>query len=285
MSAANREADVRLCAQVFPRPIGMLLGHEVSLNPFTLCPSYEALAGLPLEAKLARLRQAGLRRRLIDEHPREPKQPLAVMARNFEHIFPLGDPPVYEPARDASIASQARRRGIPPEELAYDLLAAGDGKALLLSTLANYADYSLDATREMLMHPDCLPGLGDGGAHYGMICDASFPTYLLTHWTRDRAGPKLPLRHTIAALTRRPALAFGFLDRGTIAQGAKADVNVIDLDRLALHAPHVVSDLPAGGKRFDQCATGFRATLCSGQIISREDRPSGATPGKVIRVQ
>ncbi|MEA2649141.1 MAG: hypothetical protein QOG61_1576 [Candidatus Binataceae bacterium] len=285
LEAANREPDVMIRAQVFPRPIGMLLGHELSLNPFTLCPSYAALASLSLERKVQELLQPDVRRRLLSELPVEPKQPLALMARNFAHIFPLGDPPVYEPAPGSSIAAQSRMKRLSPEELAYDLLLEKGGRGLLISTLANYSDYSLDPTLDMLNHPDCLPGLGDGGAHYGMICDASFPTFMLTHWTRDRDGGKLSISRAIAALTRRPALAFGFDDRGMIASGAKADVNIIDYDKLRLHAPHVCTDLPAGGKRLDQSATGYRATICSGQVIARNDAPTGATPGKVIRAR
>jgi N-acyl-D-aspartate/D-glutamate deacylase len=285
LEAANREVDVMIRAQVFPRPVGMLLGHELSLNPFTLCPSYAPLAALPLQRKLLELRKPDVRHRLLSELPEQPKQPLAVMARNFEHIFPLGDPPVYEPARNASIAAQALVRHLAPEELAYDLLLEKAGRAMLLSTLANYADYSLDSTFDMLTHPQCLPGLGDGGAHYGMICDASFPTYMLTHWTRDREGAKLSITQAIASLTRQPAEAFGFKDRGVIAPRAKADINVIDYDHLALHVPQVCDDLPAGGKRLDQRASGYRATICSGQLIVHDDVPTGATPGKVIRTR
>jgi N-acyl-D-amino-acid deacylase len=285
LSAANREADVMIRAQVYPRPIGMLLGHNVTFNPFSLCPSYAPLAKLPLNAKLQELRKPEVRRRLLAEIPSQPKQPLAVMARNFDHIFPLGDPPIYEPRRESNVSAEASRLGQSPEERAYDLLLAEDGKALLLSTLANYSDYSLDATFEMLTHPECVPGLGDGGAHYGMICDASFTTFMLSHWTRDRAGTRLTIPQAVAALTRRPAELFRFHDRGKIAAGAKADINVIDHGRLHLHAPQVLRDLPAGGKRLDQLASGYRATICGGQVIARNDVPTGATPGKVIRAR
>lgn len=209
--------------------------------------------------------------------------PLALMTRNFARIFLLGNPPNYEPAPESSILARAERAGLSPEEIAYDLLLEDDGKAILLCAIANYPDGNLDATLTMLQHPDCVPGLGDGGAHYGMICDASFPTFMLTHWVRDRQGKRLGLPQAVAALTSRPAALMGLTDRGRIAAGAKADINVIDLDRLAVCAPHVASDLPAGGRRLDQAAIGYVATIVGGVVISENDRPTGKCPGQVIR--
>jgi N-acyl-D-aspartate/D-glutamate deacylase len=281
---ANRNPGVNLRAQVFPRPVGMLLSHALTLNPFRLCPSYGAIAELSLHEKMARLRDPELRRRLLAEQPADPLQPLHVMARNFERIYPLDEPPCYEPSPETSIAAQARLRGISPEAFSYDLLLEQNGGRLLLSALANYTHASLDTTFEMLSHPDCIPGLGDGGAHYGMICDASFPTFMLTHWVRDRCGPRLSLEQAVAALSGRPAEMFGLHDRGTIARGARADLNIIDHGRLALHVPHVAHDLPAGGRRLDQYATGYVATLVRGEVIARDDRPTAARPGRLVRL-
>ncbi|TXL72355.1 amidohydrolase family protein [Vineibacter terrae] len=269
-------------AQVCGRAVGLLYGIELSMNPFCTHPSWAAIADLPLAGKVAALRDPQMRRRLLDEEPGDPA--LRDRLFNFEKLFPLRDPPDYEPAPDASIAALAARAGRRPADLAYDLLLERDGRAILYRPLLNYATGALDECREMLQHRDTIIGLGDGGAHCGIICDASLPTFMLTHWTRDRRrGPRLSLPDVVRAQSRDTALAVGLTDRGLIAPGYKADINVIDHDRLRLHAPEIVYDLPSGGRRLIQRSEGYRATIVSGTITTRDDQPTGALPGRLVR--
>jgi N-acyl-D-aspartate/D-glutamate deacylase len=275
-------AGEQVSAQVFPRPIGMVTGYELSVNPFVLCPSYQALASLDHAAKLAELRKPEVRARLIAEQPAE-GHPLAHVGRDWDWIFPFGDPPNYEPPLDTSIAAQARAKGVSPEEIAYDYLLGDNGTAKLYVALGNYQDGKLDAVLELMNHQHTVVGLGDGGAHYGVICDASFPTFMLTYWTRDRAGERLSLAGAVRALSCEPAQTLGLMDRGLVKAGYKADLNVIDYARLTLHAPEIKYDLPAGGRRLDQGATGYDATIVSGQVIRRGDRATGFLPGRLVR--
>jgi N-acyl-D-aspartate/D-glutamate deacylase len=238
---------------------------------------------MSLEEKLVELRKPGLRARLISEAPGDPTYPLSIFGRMFGRMFVLGDPPNYEPRPDDSIAARAERMGISPAELAYDLLLEQDGHQLLCVGFANFGDQNLDFVLDMAEHPDTLVGLGDGGAHYGLICDASYTTFMLTHWTRDRPGRKMLLARTIKGITADPADLLGLSDRGRIAVGLKADVNVIDYDRLQLRQPEVRYDLPAGGKRVLQGAHGYRCTILSGQIIAKDDQPTDALPGRLVR--
>jgi N-acyl-D-amino-acid deacylase len=274
---------VRMRAQIFPRPIGLVLGHNLSVSPFSLCPSYKAIAHLPLAERIARLREPALRETLLKEPPGETTTPLATLGRIFTQMYPLGDPPNYEPDPSTSIAAQAKARGVSPEALAYDLLLDQGGNAMLFVALTNYANGNLDAVLEMMRSGQTVLGLGDGGAHYGMICDGGYPSFVLSHWTRDRKGEKLGLTEAVKALTREPASAVGLNDRGVIATGMKADLNVIDFDALRIEKPVVTTDLPAGGKRLMQSARGYVATIVSGEIIARDGSPTGKLPGKLIR--
>jgi N-acyl-D-aspartate/D-glutamate deacylase len=278
---ANDAGD-RITAQVFPRPIGMVTGHELTVNPFCLCPSYQALSGLAFEAKIAELRKPEIRDRIIAEKPAD-GHPLAVIGRSWDWMFPFGDPPNYEPPLETSVSAQARAQGVTPEAFAYDYLLGNGGRAMLYVALGNYQDGKLDAVLGMMNHRHTVVGLGDGGAHYGVICDASYPTFMLTYWTRDRQGERLSLPEAVRALAFEPAQTLGLRDRGRIATGYKADLNVIDYDRLALHAPAIKFDLPAGGRRLDQGATGYAATIVSGQVIRRDDQPTGLLPGRLVR--
>jgi N-acyl-D-aspartate/D-glutamate deacylase len=280
------EANVKgppIRAQVYPRPIGVVLGFDLSVNPFSLCPSYQPLAKLPFEQRIAALRDPTMRARLLMEEPGDSLIPLARMGRRFDFIYPLADPPNYEPRPEDSLAAQARARGVEPTELAYEMLLANGGRGLLLAALANYGSGSLDPIHSLITDPNSVIGLGDGGAHYGMICDSSYPTYVLAHWTRDRAAKRLPIEEAIKALTSDTARTVGLNDRGVLAVGRKADVNVIDHDKVALPAPQIFYDLPAGGRRLFQGARGYEATMVSGQIISREGEPTGALPGRLVR--
>jgi N-acyl-D-aspartate/D-glutamate deacylase len=270
-------------AQVYPRPIGVVLGFDLSINPFSLCPSYQPLVKLPFGERIAALRDPSVRARLLMEDPGEAIIPLARLGRRYDFMWPLGDPPNYEPKAEDSIAAVAARRGVDPGELAYDLLLENDGRGLLLVAIANYGSRSLDPIRSLITDPNSVLGLGDGGAHYGMICDSSYPTFVLQHWTRERAGERLSIEQAVKALAADPARTVGLNDRGIISVGRKADLNVIDYDRVTLAQPQVLYDLPAGGRRVTQSAAGYDAMVVAGQIVSREGAPTGALPGRLVR--
>jgi N-acyl-D-amino-acid deacylase len=270
-------------AQVYPRPIGVVLGFDLSINPFSLCPSWRPLASLPFAERIAALRDPQVRARLLAEDPGAAVIPLSRLGRRFDFMWPLADPPDYEPRPEDSIAAEAARRGVDPTELAYDLLLADNGRGLLLVALANYGDRSLDPIHALITDPNSVLGLGDGGAHYGMICDSSYPTFVLQHWTRERSGERLSVARAVKSLAADTASAVGLHDRGLLAVGRKADVNVIDYDALRLAAPKVVYDLPAGGRRITQDARGYDAMIVSGKVVSRSGERTGALPGRLIR--
>ena len=269
--------------QIFPRPIGLVLGLDLSGNPFIMYPAYREIADLPLAERVAEMRKPEVRQRILNDSPASDGHPLMFAAQAWNYMYPLGDPPNYEPAPEDSIGARAAARGVSPLEEAYDRLLDDDGHAMLLVTLANFRDNSLDTVAELIQRDDVVLGLGDGGAHYGMICDASYPTYMLTHWVRDRESGRLPVERVIQELTSVPARIAGLAERGRLAVGYKADINVIDADALRLHRPTVKSDLPAGGRRLDQTADGYVATIVSGEVISENGVPTAARPGKLIR--
>ena len=283
VAARANDAGAQVRAQVLPRGVGIIVGHDVSINPFCLCPSYQALTRLAFEEKIAAMRDPAVRARLLSEAPMDPVAPLAVMGRHFERMFPFRDPPDYEPPLSQSIAARARAEGRTALELAYDLLLEENGRAKLYVILTNYAAGNLDCVLEMMQSSETVLGLGDGGAHYGMICDSGYPTFLLTHWSRDRRGARLPLPLAIKSLAHDPAAAVGLNDRGVIAPGYKADLNIIDFAALRLPAPVVVNDLPAGGRRLMQDAHGYVATIVSGEIIRRDGAATGKLPGRLVR--
>lgn len=283
VTQANQKDGVDIRPQVFPRMMGMVLGFDLSLNPFSLCPSYDSLRELPFAERIEALRQPEIRERLMNETPADPTYPLFVIARDWTRLFPFRSAADYEPPSDGSIADIAKRTGQSPEEIAYDLLLENDGRGMMLAVLTNYADRSLDAVREMMMHEDTVVALGDGGAHYGVICDASFTTFVLTHWVKERDKGRIDLAHAVQALSSEPAMLVGLEDRGVLAVGYKADINVIELDRLELMMPHVERDLPGGGRRLNQHAKGYRATIVSGQVIQKDGAPTGALPGRLVR--
>lgn len=270
-------------AQIFPRPVGLVLGLELSGNPFVLYPSYQEIAGLPLAERVAEMRKPEVRERILSDQPSGTGHPLMFAVQAWDYIYPLGEPPNYEPDPSQSIAARARARGVSPLEEAYDRVLDDDGHAMLLVTLANFRDNSLDTVAELLRRDDVILGLGDGGAHYGMICDASYPTYLLTHWVRDRPSGRLSVADAVRELTSVPARVAGLADRGRIALGYKADLNIIDQDALKLHKPIVTRDLPGGGRRLDQRADGFVATIVSGEVIAENGVPTSARPGRLVR--
>jgi len=272
-----------ITAQIAARPVGLLLGLELSRNPFQTHPSYKAIAKLPLEERLKRLHQPDVRAAILSESATATDDPL-FFRPNYDKMYLLGNPPDYEQPPENALGPQARRQGRQPEELAYDAMLSDQGRGMLYVPFLNYADGNLDATREMLRDPRSVPGLSDGGAHCGIICDASFPTYLLTHWTRDRTrGEKLSIPFVVAAQSRKTALSVGLTDRGLLAPGYKADINVIDYDRLHLHPPKVHYDLPVGGRRLLQQVDGYDATIVSGVVTQRGGAATGARPGRLLR--
>jgi N-acyl-D-aspartate/D-glutamate deacylase len=284
--ASINEASARglsITAQIAARPVGLLLGLELSRNPFQTHPSYNAIAKLPLDERLARLHQPEVRAAILSETATSTDDPL-FFRPNYDKMYLLGDPPDYEQPPENTLGAQARRQGRKPQELAYDAMLTNDGRGMLYVPFLNYADGNLDATREMLRDPCSVPGLSDGGAHCGIICDASFPTYLLTHWTRDRTrGEKLSIPFVVAAQSRKTALSVGLYDRGIIAPGYKADINVIDYDKLHLHPPKVHYDLPVGGRRLLQQVDGYDATIVSGAVTQREGTATGNRSGRLVR--
>ena len=271
-----------ITAQVYPRPIGLVIGLELTANPFVLYPSYQEIADLPLAQRVAEMRKPEVRARILADTPGE-GHPFMYLAQAWQWIFPLNDPPNYEPAASDSLLARAQARGVSPAEEAYDRLLDDDGHAMMFVALSNFANNSLDTIGELIRRDDVVLGLGDGGAHYGMICDASYPTFMLAHWARDRAGARLTVTETIRMLTSVPARVAGLSDRGRIALGYKADLNVIDHAGLTLHKPVIVHDLPGGGRRLDQTADGYVATIVSGEVIAENGVPTAARPGRLIR--
>jgi N-acyl-D-aspartate/D-glutamate deacylase len=282
---AARAAGKDLTAQVAIRPVCLLLGLQSSMHPFITCPTYrKELGHLDLDARVVRMREPAIRAALLDEHKNRTKGMSGIVAQSFHKMFPLGDPPDYEPRPEHSIEARAAAAGVAPAELVYDQLLERDGRELLLFPLANFTDGNLDVVREMNLAEGTVPGLSDGGAHCGVICDASYPTYMLTHWVRDReTGERLPLEYVVQRQARDTARHVGLDDRGTIEVGMLADLNVIDHEHLTLRPPEIVHDLPAGGKRLVQKAEGYTATIKRGQVIYRDGEPTGALPGQLIR--
>ncbi|KPK70543.1 MAG: amidohydrolase [Acidithiobacillales bacterium SM23_46] len=248
--AANAtDAGLPIKAQVLSRAIGVMLGHELTLNPFYTCETYIKLAELPFEKRIQELRRLEVRARILAEAADpDPKIVLGRLAREFNHMFLLGEPPDYEQPLEQSIAARARRQGVSPEELAYDLMLERDGRNNLYVTLCNYEYGSLNSSLDMMRHPGAVLGLGDGGAHCGTICDGSYPTFMLL-----------------------------------IRPGYKADLNVFDLDQLYLHAPEVAHDLPSGGRRLVQRADGYAATIVNGAVVYRNGAPTGTLSGRLVR--
>jgi N-acyl-D-aspartate/D-glutamate deacylase len=275
-----------LTPQVAQRPAGLLLGWESTFHPFLLCPAFAPYRDMDPAERVARLRDPEVRRAILASDPDASSipGPVAMIIGAFQMMYPLGDPPDYEPGPEQSIAAIAEREGRSPREVAYDLLLERDGKGLIYLPLLGYANGDLEAIRAMMEHPASIFSLSDGGAHCGLICDASVPTFLLTHWVRDRErGARLPLEKIVESQTRRTAAFYGLDDRGVIAPGMKADVNVIDFDALRIHAPEMVYDLPAGGRRLVQQIDGYDYTIQSGQVTFRDGKPTGALPGHLVR--
>ena len=272
-------------AQVASRPVGILLGLQCTLNPFMTNPVWkDEVAGRPVAEQARRMQDPDLRRRILDAAIERDRTKLGGrLIDRFANMFELGDPPDYEPDPSTSLAARAQREGTDPVAMAYDLLCADEGRTFLYSPLLNYADGNLDAVGEMLAHPHTVPGLSDGGAHVGTICDGSFPTTLLQLWGRDRERGRLDVPFLVERHCRATARTVGLLDRGVLAPGYRADVNLIDFDRLQPRRPEMRFDLPAGGKRLLQRADGYVATVVAGEVVYEGGEHTGALPGRLVR--
>jgi N-acyl-D-aspartate/D-glutamate deacylase len=285
---AARADKLPMFAQVAGRPVGLTLGLNTSLNPFGLREGYAELAKLPPGEMLAKLRTPEVRGLILSQEasPRllEVLPPLSrQIATRWDRMYPLGDTPDYEPPPERSIAALAAREGVSPAEYCYDYLVGGDNR-MVYFPVTNYVHGDLEVVRELIEDPHTILGLSDGGAHCGVICDASLNTTMLAHWVRDRTrGPRLPLEQVVKHMTSETAEFYGFHDRGRLQPGKKADVNVIDFDGLHLYSPKMIFDLPAGGRRLVQHVDGYDMTICSGTPIFEKGEETGARPGKLVR--
>ncbi|PBC40844.1 amidohydrolase [Rhodococcus sp. ACPA4] len=285
LAEVSAQQNIPITGQVAPRAVGVMLGWELSWHPFMAYPSYEALADLSREERVVQLSRPEVKAALLAENPVTDSEFVQRLSTKFESVYLLGDPPNYEPGPNDSVAALAERSDVSPVEVAYDAMMAQDGRGLLYFPMLNYAGGNLDAVREMLARPDTVPALGDGGAHCGAICDASFPTTLLTHWGRDHRNPEslFPIEWLIKRHTVDTAAVVGLLDRGQVLPGYRADLNVIDFERLQADQPEVLYDLPTGGRRLMQTATGYVATVVAGEVVFEEGEHTGALPGRLVR--
>ena len=283
-----RADGLSLTAQIAGRPIGVMMGIGTALNPFTVRPSYREIEALPIAEQRARLRDPQVRRKILAETPSESDvdklaQFRQAVVNRWDLFFTMGNPPDYEPAPEKSVAAIAKRTGRTPDEVAYDYITEADGQYLWFPVV-NYVTGDHEPIRAMLGDPACLLGLSDGGAHCTSIVDAGMPTFMLTHWSRDRSrGPKLPVETMIKRQTKETADFFGLTDRGRLAPGLRADVNLIDYDRLQVQKPELVHDMPAGGRRFVQKVDGYELTIVAGAPIFECGEHTGALPGRLIR--
>lgn len=279
--AAMVNDGVSAFPQVHGRGFCLLMGFDTTLHPFRFAPSWPALAAMPVAQRIERLGDPQVRRQLIDEAIEVGDLTNGFL--QYSMVFSMGNPPRYEPSADESMAAIAAAEGRHVLEVVYDRMLENDGRNLLSLQIINYAHANLDSSREMLEHPLTVLGGSDGGAHCATASDASMPSFMLSYWGRDRAAGRLPIELIVHKMTGATAEVYGMTDRGVLAVGKKADVNVIDLDRVRLHVPEMRYDLPAGGKRLVQSADGYDATIVSGAITRRHGTDTGARPGRLVR--
>ena len=284
LAAANAEG-LAMRAQVAARGVGLLMGLACTLHPFMTNSVWQRLAGMPVPEQAAIMCDPSFKAEVLAAQTDERNRNLigGRLIHWYQSMYELTDPPNYEPDRSQSIAAQAQRFGRTPEDVVYDLLVGDDGYAMVYVTSLNYADGNLDAAHTMLTHPNTVPGLSDGGAHVGTICDGSFPTTLLEHWVRNRDHDRIPLEFVVQRQSRDTAHAVGLLDRGVLAPGYKADINIIDIDRVRLRRPEIRFDLPAGGRRLLQRAEGYRHTFVAGVETYADGEPTDGLPGRLVR--
>ena len=279
--AQHDGVDIR--AVTAPRAVGVLLGLEGSQNPFSGTPTYKSIAKLPLLERVARMRDPEVRRKILSADPIAGATFPLIQRLKYTHMYRFGNPPNYLPKAEDSIEAMAAKMGVTPPELAYDILLEDEGHSFIHCPISNYPNYSLDGTEQMLANRNVIMGLGDGGAHVGFILDAGYPTWLLTYWGRQQK--RWPIEELVRRLTSDTAGAAGLGDRGVIAVGKKADLNVIDYDGLEAGRPYVTYDLPAGGRRLMQKVKGYEATIVSGSVTYRNGEATGALPGRMVKGQ
>ena len=278
------DAGYKMRGQVAPRPIGILLGLTTTLSPFTTRPSFTEVAHLPLDERVLAMADPGRKARILAEPTGKGFGTMFRLMDEGRKIWLMTDPPNYEPNPEDSLNAQAVARGLDPWSYIYDVLLQNNGRSLLYTPFANYAQNNLDCCRDMILHKDTVMGLGDGGAHVGTICDASFITSLITHWGRDRVrGEKIDLPTLIKCQSRDTARAVDLTDRGTLEPGMKADVNIIDFENLSVRLPEIVNDLPAGGARLQQRADGYLMTIVNGEPTYIEGEETDSLPGRLVR--
>ena len=275
--AQSEGLDIR--GQVLSRPVGMLMGHPASMSPFSPRPTFRSLEDLPWKEKIAKLKTPEIKSQILGEDIDQPHIFVKLFSRRFDKMYPLEEPIEYLPAPDTSVAARAQAEGVEPVEWLYDYFLGNNGNNLIYIPAANFSDH----IPELLTHPNTVSALGDGGAHVGSICDASANIYVITKWVKERKS--FELEKAIHLLTRQPAELYSLKDRGLIAPGYKADINLIDYEALSLKTPHIVHDLPAGGKRLLQHANGIVSTMVSGTVIYQSGEATGALPGKLVRGQ
>ena len=284
--AAANEAGAQIHPQVANRCFGVLMGHQSRMNPFKTFATYRELVDLPFDARMARLHDPAVRQAILAEGPDRNAEPGldTLRRRSFENLFPLGEPLDYEPTPESSVAAIARRTGADPWAVTYDLMLEHDGREFLLFPLLNYTGGSYDGLHDMMADPMTVQGLGDGGAHCGLICDATMTTYMLSHWARDRnRGPKMTVEQAVRRLTGDPAQLYGLRDRGALEVGHRADLNLIDFDQLGLLHPELVNDLPGGAGRLVQRSTGYVETIVAGETVVDRGELTDARPGTLVR--
>ena len=283
----TRASGANVIAQFAARPFGILAGHQTQANPFMNRPAYAEIAELALPERVQRLRDPAVRARILGPERASGGDGFGAILDAPEmlwKIYPLGDPPNYEPAREDSIAGIAAREGRAADDVLYDYMLRDEGRELLLLTFFNYSDGHLGPMREMIDHERTVLSLGDGGAHCGLICDASLTTFMLSHWVRGRTrGPRVPLEQAVHRMTQHTARLYGLLDRGVIAPGYKADLNLIDPERIELRRPEMAYDLPGGARRLLHRADGYCATIVSGEVVMQDGEPTESRPGRLLR--
>jgi N-acyl-D-aspartate/D-glutamate deacylase len=284
LAEANAEG-LPMRAQVAARGVGLLMGLPCTLHPFMTNAAWRRVAGMPIAEQVQAMRDPAFKAGVLAAQTKEKNSSLigGRLIDKYQVMYELTDPPNYEPDPDESVAARATRLGRTPEDVVYDLMLADDGYGMVYVTSLNYADGNLDAVHTMLTDPHTIPGLSDGGAHVGTICDVSFPTTLLEHWVRDRDHDRIPLEFVIQRQSRETARTVGLLDRGVLAPGYKADVNVIDMQRLRLRRPQMSFDLPGGGRRLLQRAEGYLHTFVDGLEVYRDGEPTDELPGRLVR--
>lgn len=285
LDEARAQGVTNLRGQHSGRPVGLLMGWQTSVHPFIGFPEYRPYGEMPFKERLEKLKDPKVRAEITGGKNVDKLGDFAnFITTSFHKMYPMGEKENYEPAPEDSVAAVAKREGKTPAEVAYDTMMMNDGQAMLYFPLFGYSTNDYTAIEETLRHPQTGLSLADGGAHVGAICDGGTPTFMLTHWARDRSrGPKLPIEDIIRIQTKDTAEQYGLFDRGVLKPGMKADVNIIDFENLTFTHPEMRFDLPAGGRRLWQGAKGYKATILSGIVVSKDDEPTGALPGKLIR--